>query len=338
VASDDIALVTEGGRPCILIPAGSPLPFPANSDFMAASELEVPREVSRIKMEVVALPGRRTVFNSTWELAGAVPAGDPVEVAFRLGANAEFELRAFARSRPGEVFAVTVENPLCNVLNPGATRLKIEETEEFLRRKGGPTAKDQDDLMQLADWYAELRHLEKAQEFLATVLRLHGRPEPDILNKQGIYYGMMGDRERQERAYRESAQADPHNSGPLFNLGLMHHRMRHEAKGLEAVDEGLKREPRSGPLHTLRGQLLKALGRVEEAKREFQDAHGLYGPIAGLGDWEWHWYADNAASIGDQALLDQLEAEHKRRREAQVGAIEPDTARPVMRESRRVVN
>jgi tetratricopeptide (TPR) repeat protein len=338
VASDDIALMTEGGRPCVLIPAGSPLPFPADGNFIPAPELEVPRAVGRIKMEVVALPARQTVFNSTWELTESARAGDAVEVAYRLGANAEFEVRAFLPKKPDDIFAITVENPLCNILNPGATRLKIEETEELLRKKGGPTAQDKEELVHLADWYAELRHLEKAQEFLSTALRLNGRPECDILNKQGIYFGMMGDGERQERAYRQAAEADPRFGGPLFNLALVLWRKKEFARGLEVIDEALRREPRSAPLHTVRGQLLKGAGRTDEAARVFKEAHDLYGSPVGLDEWELHWCGENAEAIGDPSLLEALEAERKRRKEAQITATGPDTARPVIRESQNMVN
>lgn len=338
VASDDIALVTEGGNPCVLIPAGSPLPFPADGSFAPAMAMEVPREVGRIKMEVVALPGRQTVFNSTWELKASARAGDPIAVAFRLGANAEFEVRAHLAERPEEQFGIEVENPLCNILNPGATRLKIEETEERLRKKGGPTERDKEDLVQLADWYAELRHLEKAQEFLSTALRLHGRPECDLLNKQGIYYGMMGDEERQVQAYRQAAAAEPRFGGPLFNLALVHWRQKDFARGLEAIAEAIRREPRSAPNVTLQGQLLKSAGRVEEAEAVFRQAHGLYGSPTGLDEWELHWFTENAEAIGDPAVKAMAEAERTRRKVAQITATGPDTARPVLRESRRVVN
>ncbi len=338
VASDDIALMTEGGRPYVFIPAGSPLPFPADGSFAQAADMEAPREVGRIKMEVVTLPARQTVFNATWELKSSARAGDPIAVAFRLGANSEFEVQARLAGKPEEAFVIKVENPLCNVLNPGVTRLKIEETEEFLRRKGGPSDEDRQDLVNLADWYAELRHLEKAQEFLSTALRLHGRPESNLLNKQGIYYGMMGDRERQVRAYREAAEADPADSGPLFNLALTHLRMKRIDEGLGVVKEGLGREPRSAPLYTLRGRLLQVAGRVVEAKEAFGEAHKLYGPLPGLDDWAWDWYCSNAESIGDPALLEGVEKEQKRRREARLMTVGPDTARPLVRESRAVVN
>jgi hypothetical protein len=338
VVSDDIALVTEGGRPCVLVPAGSPLPFPPDGSFTAAEALEVPRDVRRLRMEVTTQPGGQTVFNSTWELKESARAGDPIEVVYRLGPNAEFEVSAHLAGRPEERFEVTVENPLCNVLNPGATRLKIEEAEEELRRKGGPAPGDRDELVKLADWYAELRHLEKAQEFLSTALRLHGRPDSEILNKQGIYYGMMGDAERQERAYLEAAEADPRFGGPLFNLALVHLRNKEYVRGLEAIDRAVQREPGCAPMQTVRGLILQGLGRTDEARKAFETAYRLAGPLTGMDEWELHWHGQNAEELGDPGIREAVEAERERRRKARAVSAGPDAARPVLRELRNVVN
>jgi molecular chaperone DnaK (HSP70) len=338
VAPEAIALVTEGGRPCVLVPAGSPLPFPPDGSFTAAEAMEVPRDVRRLRMEVTTQPGGQTVFNSTWELKESARAGDSVEVLYRLGPNAEFEVKARLAERPGERFEVTVENPLCNVLNPGATRLRIEETEERLRQKGGPTAQDKDELVKLSDWYAELRHLEKAQEFLSTALRLHGRPECDILNKQGILYGMMGDAGRQERAYLDAAEADPRFGGPLFNLALVRLRGKEYVRGLEAIDRAAKREPGSAPMQTVRGLILQGLGRTDEARKAFETAHRLAGPLTGMDEWELHWHGQNAEELGDPGIREGVEAERERRRKARAGSAGPDAARPVLRELRNVVN
>ncbi|PJA48426.1 MAG: hypothetical protein CO171_07435, partial [Syntrophobacterales bacterium CG_4_9_14_3_um_filter_49_8] len=77
-----------------------------------------------------------------------------------------------------------------------------------------------DDFIQLARWYAELNQKERALDWLRSALKSLGKPDVEILNLQGIYYGELGDHERAEKLYREADRATTSWNGPLFNLAL----------------------------------------------------------------------------------------------------------------------
>ena len=90
---------------------------------------------------------------------------------YQLTAGKQFRCRAYLTEISSEdVFDLVTENPLINVLNPHSIRLKIEETEELLSKKGGGSSEDRDTFVQIARWYAELNQREKALDFLRTAL------------------------------------------------------------------------------------------------------------------------------------------------------------------------
>ena len=46
-------------------------------------------------------------------------------------------------------------------------------------------------MVELASLYADLKHYDRAIDYLKTTLRLLNRPDAGILNLQGIYFGEM---------------------------------------------------------------------------------------------------------------------------------------------------
>jgi tetratricopeptide (TPR) repeat protein len=84
-----------------------------------------------------------------------------------------------------EAFAVTIENPLTNVVNPNRVRLEIEVIEEKLRKGEVPKANQPDTIATLGCKYEELGQHEKALEYLKRALAGKGVPDAGILNAMG---------------------------------------------------------------------------------------------------------------------------------------------------------
>jgi len=334
VVHDAIALLTGDGDKTVLIPAGSEVPFPADGSFARLESLVVPKTLaSELRMEVVAASSGQRLFQETWRLNRFANAGDSITVEFRLGSTQKFECRAYLADHPDSEFSHSVENPLVNVVNPGQVRLRIEETEEGLRQKGGGGAEERDDYVQLAKWYSELGQTEKAIDILKTALRLVNRADGEILHLQGGYYGDLRDFERQEKAYRAADECYRSWGGPMFNLALSYRNRDLHKEALGAIDSALAKEPGEAPYLTLRGLCLRSMERMEEAHVEFGKAADAFGAPRDLNDWELGWLTICAGALGDEALGKAARLERERRatgsqEETDNGGLRPAVAEP----------
>jgi molecular chaperone DnaK len=316
VLHDGIALVTSDGKLNPLIPSGTTLPFPKDGSFLK-ERLVVPRSAStpvrELRFEVVGELDGQHIFDELWSLPEGVSPGDAIILEYRLTGGKQFECRAYLAARPAVLLEVTVENPLVNIANPNVTLLKIEKIEEDLRQRKGGTARDRDTYFELAQMYAELNQREKALDYLRTAQSRISRPDPGILNLQGIYFGDLGDYDRATTAFLEADRAEPRWSGPLFNLALSYrHRGRH-AEALETIEQAIRKADGSGPCLGLKALCLESLGRTEESREIAAQAVRAFDPPSTLTDWALGWLLTAAKMAGNDAVRKRAEDEQKKR-------------------------
>jgi hypothetical protein len=116
---------------------------------------------------------------------------------YRYDANQILELKLALAPKAGTgSYECTVENPLTNVVNPQAARLKLDELEEEIRTGKVPKESVSGKLVEAAELMAELGHRERAFAQLKKVLQGMSRPSGWMLNRMGILAGEMGDAER----------------------------------------------------------------------------------------------------------------------------------------------
>ena len=327
VTPDELALVTQGSAPLTLVPSGSPLPFPPDGGFMRVDLLAVPRSgAEAMKLELRAQGAGRTVLEERWELAVEVRKDDPITLEYRLTASQDFECRAWLAKHPQDVFEVHHQNPLTHTVNPNAIRARIEETEAVLREKPRLGPADTNAFEALAKDYAEIGQLEKAQECLRIASRLDDRESAARLNLMGIYYGRLGDQDREMKEYREALRLEPRWEIPRFNLALVHSSQgRHE----EALKELAVDPNPTPPTLAQRAQILLTLGRRREAEREAGRALACSEPPELLGSWERLWYI-KAAKLADRAdLLARAQSAPPQDRAATESPVQGDL--PVLR-------
>ena len=313
--SDTIAMVTGKDIPCTLIPAGTTLPYPSDGSYARLTNLAVPETFVRdVKMEIIALSTRQPLFSETWHLGQIVNAGEPITFEFKIDSNQEFECRAYLTNNPKEIFTKTIENPLVNIVSPNKIRLQIEELEEVFRQKRGFTADDREELIQISKWYAELKQLERAQEYLKTALRLINRPDAEILNLQGINYGQMGDIENQIKAYKEADMSSPYWGGPLFNLALTLRQHKRYDEALEVANKAIEKDKENAAYYTLKGLCLKSIGKEKEANETFHRALKMYRPVEELSDWELGWLQTCCHQINNKEMMKKIDMEMEKRK------------------------
>jgi molecular chaperone DnaK (HSP70) len=330
VVPDVLALRAEGGALVPLVPAGSPIPYPAEGGMARRDDLAMPATAAReIRIEVVTLPDERPVLHDTWRIPVVVSAGARIAVEYALSANQVFTLKAYLVEHPEASFSREVENPLVSTVGSDKIRLEIEELEESLRRIGGRGPDDLERFVELARLYAELRQYERALQHIASALRLAGRPDPGLLTLRAIYYGDLGDFTREEKAYLEADRATGTWGGPMFNLALAYRRRNEHERALDAVRRSLAKEA-IGPAYTLEAQCLLALGREAEAQASLDAARSAHAPPSIASDWELGWMEAYARMINDRSLLESVTEERSKRRGKLKETEEDDALRPVL--------
>jgi tetratricopeptide (TPR) repeat protein len=213
-----------------------------------------------------------------------------------------------------------IENPLSNVVNPNVTRLRIQRAEEDLKARLVPESQVPDKLVEIAQDYAELQQLEKANFYLKQALRIKGRPDSRILNLLGIYHGELGDAEREEKFYREAARANLGDYLPLFNLALAQYHQKKFDAAAATIDECLKRR-RYGTAFTLKSSITSALGQPAVAATALRDAfeafepRGCREPLRMMNDWELGWYLSACDLAHNEAKAESARQEQRRRNE-----------------------
>ena len=125
------------------------------------------------------------------------PGDRAAELPSELLVHQILELRLSLAARAGtDGFECTVENPLTNVVNPQASRLKLDALEEEIRTGKVPKEELEGALVEAADLMADLGHRERAFAQLKKVLQSMYRPDAEVLNRMGMLAAEMGDYER----------------------------------------------------------------------------------------------------------------------------------------------
>ncbi len=244
--------------------------------------------------------------------------GERLRLEYRYDENQVLDMQLrMADRRDVPAYSVRLENPLTNVVNPQASKLRIEKTEEDLRTGKIPWDRQSETIAKLADDYAELRQHEKALEYLSRVLRAENRPDAGVLNRMGTFCGEMGDHVREEKFYREAGQASRW-SGPWFNLALVQHRRGKHQEAKVSIDHALQSDPEP-PYRVLKARIEDSLGDQAERDRQVRQALSEFGPISSLDDWQLGWYLTAARMIKDGKKEEDALAEQRKRRLAGTG-------------------
>jgi tetratricopeptide (TPR) repeat protein len=322
VCHDDIAIRASGGV-LTLVPKGAELPFPAADRYEIRTGLLVPPkgifESSDLKIEIVAGDEQRLLFSATWPIPRMANVGDPLTVLVRYDESQILHLRLGLADDSETEFSVTLSNPLTHVVNSSSKRAEIDELEEQLRT-GGKSASDAADIVvKIAKLYAELGQYEKGLAYLRRALKAKGHADPDILNEMASCAGRLGDRESQEKFYREAAV---NWNGAWFNLALAQKARGRVIEAIQSVERAISVN-REAPYLVLRAMLAKPQQNESEASRFLSEALKIFAPLKALNDWELGWFLTAAQLQGDQEKIAAAKAEQQaRNRGGEIGHFE----------------
>ncbi|MHB8843302.1 MAG: Hsp70 family protein [Nitrospirota bacterium] len=316
VCHDTIAINTQSG-PVDLIPKGAQYPYPSDGSYTRADGLAVP-QTSLLKpfdltVEIVAKEDERSIIRATWQILPPVQKGDKLALEYRYDENQVLDLRLRLADVAGSpVFTLATENPLTNVVNPQALKLKIDTVEEELRTNRIPKEKQAEAIVELAGNYAELRQHEKAVEYLGRVLRAKNKADPLILNRMGLYCGELGDNVRQEKFYREAAENDPAWNMPWFNLAYVQCSQKKYDQAMDSINRAISKGKQS-PHFVLKARICDGLGDEKGHHAAIREAIELAGPIESQNDWCLGWFIAAAQMSGNNEMAEAARSELQKR-------------------------
>ena len=339
VTHDAIYLRIQSGRKEI-VPKGVPLPYPGAKKYVEYRDLVVPKtcgvHATPLKVEILAGAEERPLFSKNWEIPVAINPGEPLRLRVSMDANQTLILELSLANHPNaKPFQGTIENPLTNVVNPDANRLKIDELEEELRSNIHDRSTTIEILEQLATLYDELNQTDKAIFYLRRILDIKNAPDSSILNRLGILYGRKNDYARQEKCYLEAYKANPADGIPLFNLSLTLREQKRLSEAKRTIEKAIAVDSEA-PYLVLLGVILADLHDNEAARSTLKKAIKMFGPVESLSDWELHWYrtAVRHHLVADSEKVEEIQKEEIRRKKRRssptdspsIGPILPDIA------------
>lgn len=307
ILSDSIVLLATNDERVNLVEAGTKLPYPSDKNKFAEvkDRLVVPRRGMReLELSIVSGSTDALLMKERWKLPQSVDQGDPIAVSIRVTENQVLELRAYLpMDRNHKPFMRELSNPLINIVNPGNTRLKILELEETLRTRHLDVGHKYDTHVQLAKSYAELNQLRRAISNLDKAEATGASRSVYSLNLKGIYWGRLGQRQRQILAYESALEIDPTDEAVLFNISLAYEAIGHLEKALEYADRALQQMPLDPPYITNKASILKSLAREAEANNYLAKAAECFTNLEGMDTFQKAWYRIWARKSGS---LDKL--------------------------------
>jgi Tfp pilus assembly protein PilF len=103
--------------------------------------------------------------------------------------------------------------------------------------------------------------------------------EPDVADNYeqlGMLYARMDKDADAETAFRDAIQRDAKLAGSQFGLAKLYMKQGKNTEALRSIDFAVGLAPDNQNVHFVRGQLLKRLGRSEEAKAEMTRAQKIF--------------------------------------------------------------
>jgi tetratricopeptide (TPR) repeat protein len=314
VCHDDICFQTSRG-PVILVEHGTELPYPAGGGFERRDDFKAPKAVKaggegEIRVQILAGDEQRSLFEEIWKIKGPVKKGAPLWLDFRFTENQVLDL-AMGKAGDESQFDRTLENPLTHVVNPNATKARIEELEEELRTRKVTREEMPAKFEELADFYRKLRQYEKALAYYGRELQILPNPPAYLLNRMAFCARDLGDRERADRFFLEADRVEPW-SGTWFNWALAKEQWGNSTEALRLAERAIAMD--EDPSYSvLKARLIQKAGDVNGGFRIAVDALKRFPPLSVQDDYQLYWFRTAARIAGEDALLREADAASRKR-------------------------
>lgn len=307
VCSSELSLqVTTGQVP--LIRAGDAVPAASAAPVELRPPHASPRDGIDLAVEIVA-DGKRVVGRKLWHLPAPVSADDLLALEWRIDENQCVELTLHRQDDADtSSFVHRFDAPITHRDMGQLVRCQMLERMQSIREDKVPRADLGNAFEQIAKDCGALGEYEKGIHFVRLAVQEKG-DTLNLLNMAGIYREKIGDTDGAQASY-ERAASDW--TAPRFNLARLHFHAGRHAEALHTVDAAIAEHDKRA-YHCLRGDILAALGRQNEARLVWEDAIGGHVDFATLDDFELGWVESAASKLKRDETLDRIRSERQAR-------------------------
>jgi tetratricopeptide (TPR) repeat protein len=99
---------------------------------------------------------------------------------------------------------------------------------------------------------------------------------PAVYDRLGDVYTRMGEYQQAQQALTRALSLDTSSTGPFIQMGKVYLRQHDAETAVLYLQHALKMDPGNYTTHTLLGQAYRAMGKEEDAKREFAAASQIH--------------------------------------------------------------
>ena len=274
IVGDTIGLLTEGEQFIPLVRAGSPIPFPDDSQWMTFTQFRVPRDMmSHVDLVVCAGSQERPVHVVKLAFAETVPRNTHVHLKIRFDGNKIFHLEAFLPEYPQMRVVEAIENPLAQTpLTPLAReRIELEKT-LTAAQAGGTLDQHIDDMVRMGQVLDEMDRDESALEWVNLAIRKRGQATPTMKAIQASCHYQLGEMDIAHRIWAKLADQDQTSSVMAINAAYSAPDVATREK---YARQAVLANPGDGSTHYVLAGALKAKGDYASARGSLEQARQL---------------------------------------------------------------
>jgi len=274
IIGDSIGILTEGGEYVPLIPTGSSIPFPDESNFISYEQFNVPKtSMSHVDLIICAGSANRPVNIVKLNFNRAVPKGTPVHLNIRLDENKILGVQAFLPDYPEIEVKEIIDNPLGLLPMTSKERARVElESELSKARINGTIGEHIEDADEYARILFELDRCEKALEWINFVIREKELATRSQKMLKGLIHHRLGEMEEAHKLFSELSMSNASDAAAALHAGF-------SAQNLERreffVRRAVNASPNDGIVYFFLGDTLKARGKYDESNNEFKKSKEL---------------------------------------------------------------
>lgn len=211
IAGDTLGLLTEGGVFIPLIPAGAPIPFPADGGLMTYDQFRIPRSnMSHVDLVFCAGSASRPILPVELRLSRGIPVGSPVHLRIGLDGNKIFTMEAFLPDYPEVRVIERIDNPL-GLLPMTSHERARKELEKTLTRAQAEGTLDQhvEEMERLANVLLEMERSEPALDWIGRADRSRGKSTPASRQLRARAHFELGEYKEAHNLYAELSNLQP---------------------------------------------------------------------------------------------------------------------------------
>jgi len=274
IIGDSIGILTESGEYVPLIPAGSAIPFPDESNFISYEQFNVPKNsMSHVDLIFCAGNANRPVHTVKLNFTRAVPKGTLVKLKIRLDENKILGVQALLPDYPDIEVKEIIDNPLGLLPMTSKERTRVElESDLSKARINGTINEHKEDAEEYARILFELDRCEKALEWINFVINDMDHATYSQKMLKGLIHHRLGEMEDAHSIFSELSMYNPSDAIAALYAGF-------SAQSLERREFFMRRavnaSPNDGICYYFLADTLKLRGKFDEAQTVYRKSQEL---------------------------------------------------------------